>query len=106
MPFTMIVDPLLPMPIAMGWLVIQSDQHRISAPPTAGIYENRPLVTDWLNILADVVIFVVKTFGRFVESFCLTSPVAVWIRGRFILHDGEYRSVFFFPLPELVNVFP
>ncbi len=100
MSFTMLVDPIMPPLISMGWSVLQGDQHRIPTPPTAGISENRPILTDWLDFAAYIFVLVFKTFSRIMESYILPSPVVTWIRERFVLHEGGRRSTFSFQLPE------
>ena len=96
----MLVDPVLPLSVPMGWAVVQDDQHRRPIARTAGISGNTPLLTEWLNILTTVIIFVAKTFSRIVQSPILPSPIMDWIRERFVVHEGRRRFAFYTLLPE------
>ena len=98
---TFLVDPILPLAIPTGWMVLQGDQHRRPQPLTAGISESRPILMDWLDFAAHIFVLVFKTFSQIMESYVLPSPVVNWIRERFVLHEGERRSIFSFPLPEV-----
>ena len=98
---TFLVDPILPLAIPTGWMVLQGDQHRRPQPLTAGISESRPILMDWLDFAAHIFVLVFKTFSRIAESCVLPSPVATWIRERFVLHEGGLRYTFSSPLPEV-----
>ena len=96
----LLVDPILPLFVPMGWAVVQDDQHRRPVAITAGISNTTPLIMEWLNMLTTLAIFVANTLRRIVRSFILPSPIMNWIRERFVVHEGERRFAFYTLLPE------
>ena len=76
----MLVEPLLPVEVPVGWMILQKDQHRRSLSLTPGLTDIQPC-NSWLSQLVKTVQLLVRVMFRIRREIVVPSlSIVNWIR--------------------------
>ncbi len=78
----MLVEPLLPIEVPVGWMILQKDQHRRFPSMTPGLTEVQSC-NSWLSQLVKTVQLLVRVMFRIRREIVVPSlSIVKWIRGK------------------------